>query len=265
VTAVVARLCIYPFKSLDGIDVATATLIDRGALRFDRAFALVDETGAFVNGKREPRVHELRVEYALNLGRATFTSPRLTSPVTFVFDEDPARLTTWLTQHFERTIELRYNDTGGFPDDTIAPGPTIVSTATLIEVASWFPGLTPESVRGRLRANIEVAGVPAFWEDGLYTVAGEMVAFRVGAATFEGTNPCARCVVPSRDPLTGAVTPAFSKRFAERRAATLPAWAERSRFDHFYRLTVNTRAAALQSGRSIHVGDALDVLTLSKR
>jgi uncharacterized protein YcbX len=264
-TPIVARLTVYPFKSLDGIDVAVATLIDGGALRFDRAFALIDETGAFVNAKHEPRVHELRVEYALSLDRATFVSPRLTSSVTFVFDEDPARLTTWLSQHFDRPISLKYNDAGGFPDDTKASGPTVVSTATLKEVASWFPGLTIESMRRRLRANIELDGVPAFWEDNLYTVAGEVVPFRVGEATFEGTNPCARCVVPSRDPLNGAVLPAFSKTIAQRRAATLPAWAERSRFDHFYRLTVNTRADASQNDRSVRVGDALDVLTLSTR
>jgi uncharacterized protein YcbX len=264
-TPVVARLTVYPFKSLDGIDVAAATLTGGGALRFDRAFALVDEQGAFVNGKREPRVHELRVAYALGLGRATFTSPRLTSPLTFVFDEDPARLATWLCEHFERPIAVSYNGAGGFPDDTAAPGPTVVSTATLIEVASWFPGLGADGVRRRLRANIEIGGVPAFWEDGLYTVAGEVVAFRVGEVTFEGMNPCARCVVPSRDPITGAVLPAFAKTIVQRRAATLPTWAEKSRFDHYYRLTVNTRADAMQSGRRVRVGDALTVPTFSTR
>lgn len=257
---IVARLTLYPFKSLDGVDVAAATLIDAGALRLDRAFALVDEQGAFVNGKREPRVHELRIAYAAELGSAVFTSPRLTSGLTFVFDEDPGRLATWLSRHFERPISLRSNSAGGFPDDTKASGPTVVSTATLIEVASWFPGLTPDSVRRRLRANIEIDGVPAFWEDSLFTVAGAVVAFRVGDVIFEGTNPCARCVVPSRDPSTGAVLPAFAKTIAQRRAATLPVWAERSRFDHFYRLTVNTRADAMYGGRSIHVGDSVEVL-----
>jgi uncharacterized protein YcbX len=189
----------------------------------------------------------------------------LTEPVTFVFDEDPTQLTTWLSQHFGREIGLSYNAAGGFPDDTLAPGPTIVSTATLEAVASWFPGLTPDNVRARLRANIEVGGVPAFWEDALYTVEGEAVAFRAGEVTLEGTNPCARCIVPSRDPWTGAVLPAFAKIVAEQRAATLPAWAERSRFDHFYRLTVNTRADAAQIGNTIRVGDTLDVLTLSTR
>jgi hypothetical protein len=41
---------------------------------------------------------------------------------------------------------------------------------------------------------------------------------------------------------------------SERRAATLPDWAERTRFDHFYRLTVNTRAPR-QAGRTVRIGD----------
>ena len=61
---------------------------------------------------------------------------------------------------------------------------------------------------------------------------------------MEGTNPCQRCVVPTRDSLTGAASSGFATEFARRRAATLPPWADRRRFDHFYRLTVNTRLAS---------------------
>jgi uncharacterized protein YcbX len=225
----------------------------------------VDAGGAFVNGKREPRVHELRVAYDPALTRATFVSPRLTGAFTFAFDEDAAALETWLGRHFEQPIRVQRDFAGGFPDDAQAPGPTVVASETLDEVASWFPGLTPNGMRDRLRANIEIGGVPAFWEDGLYAVAGEVVAFRVGAALLEGTNPCARCVVPSRDPLTGRPWAQFAKIVSERRAATLPSWAERSRFDHFYRLAVNTRAAAGQTGQLIAAGDVLERLVAAPR
>lgn len=235
-----------------------ATLTPRGGLQFDRAFALVDAKGAFVNGKHEPRVHELRVGYDAALSRATFVSPRLTHGFTFAFDADTSALEAWLSEHFERPIRVRHDFAGGFPDDTQAPGPTLVASATLAEVATWFPGLTAEDMRDRLRANIEIGGVPAFWEDRLYAAAGDAVAFRVGAVVLEGTNPCARCVVPSRDPRTGQAWPAFAKIVSERRAASLPRWAERSRFDHFYRLAVNTRAAPTQTGALIAVGDRLE-------
>jgi uncharacterized protein YcbX len=226
-------------------------------LRNDRRFALVDPAGKYVNGKTEPRVHALRVSYDATLSVATFTDTGTGKRQTFRPAADGAALAEWLGPIFGRPIGVRCDDDGGFPDDALAPGPTIVSTATLSAVASWFPGLDVDSVRRRLRTNIEVDGVPPFWEDGLYGAADQSVPFRIGEVELEGTNPCQRCVVPSRDPLTGEILAAFSKRVAERRAATLPVWAERARFNHFYRLAINTRARVPQAGRALHVGDAV--------
>jgi hypothetical protein len=207
-----------------------------------------------VNGKVEPRLHGLRVRYDHALRVATITDAASGERAAFELDGDPAELAAWLSRALERPVSVRRDDAGGFPDDEEAPGPTVISTATLEEVASWFPDLDAESMRRRLRANIELDGVPAFWEDRLYGAAGTVVPFHVGEVRFEGTNPCQRCVVPSRDPLTAEVTPAFSKHVAEQRAATLPDWAERSRFNHFYRLAVNTRVPQA-AGRTIRTGD----------
>ena len=162
----------FPVKSLDGAGVEAAELTARGGFRNDRRFALIDARGKVVNGKRDARVHALRVAYDAALDTATFT--------------------------------------GGSPS--------------------------------------------AF-----YSAAGEGVAFRIGAVDFVGTNPCQRCIVPSRDPETGKPLAAFAKRVAEMRAATLPQWADRTRFDHFYRLAVNTRALPFQTGRTISVGDAVAI------
>lgn len=46
-------------------------------------------------------------------------------------------------------------------------GPSVVSTATVETIASWFDGTRVESPRRRFRANFEISGVPAFWEDRL--------------------------------------------------------------------------------------------------
>ena len=59
---------------------------------------------------------------------------------------------------------------------------------------------------------------------------------------LEGINPCQRCIVPTRDSRTGEPSPDFAQIFRARRAETLPPWANRARFNHFYRLAVNTRA-----------------------
>jgi uncharacterized protein YcbX len=158
---------------------------------------------------------------------------------------------------FEQQIIVRYS-ADGFPDDTIANGPTIVSTASLQAVCEWFPGLTVDDVRHRFRASLEIDGVPAFWEDCLF---GEdersVVRFRIGDVAFEGSNPCARCPVPPRDPFTGVNLDGFQKRFTQFREATLPAWSPRERFDHFYRFTTNTRVASAESNKLLRVGEAL--------
>jgi uncharacterized protein YcbX len=249
-------LRIFPFKSLPGVDVSAATLTLGGGFSRDREFAMFDETG-YVNGKRDPRVHALRVGYDEAVTRAHFTSTRTGERLTYELEDDPRALESWLARHFGRRIMVRRNCDGGFPDDAVAPGPTVISRATLAAVAGWFPGLDVDRARLRLRTNIELGDVPPFWEDRLYGGADTAVAVHVGDVILEGTNPCQRCVVPSRDPETGSPILGFAKRVAEQRAASLPAWANTTRFDHFYRLAVNTRPAFMQMGRAIQIGDAV--------
>jgi MOSC domain-containing protein len=81
------------------------------------------------------------------------------------------------------------------------------------------------------------------------------VRFRIGEVRFEGTNPCARCVVPSRDALTGEPIEEFQKRLTAFRRASLPEWSPASRFDHFYRFAVNTRVPGTETGKTLRTGD----------
>jgi uncharacterized protein len=144
-----------------------------------------------------------------------------------------------LSNFFGIDIHLQRNTSIGFPDDTISPSPTIISTATLVEVASWFPGVSPDEMRSRIRANLEIDGVPAFWEDRLFAENDSTRTFRIGNVIFEGINPCQRCVVLTRDSLTGKAYPHFQKIFTTKRQESLPNWVKISRFNHFYRLSVN--------------------------
>jgi uncharacterized protein YcbX len=251
--AYLARILVYPIKSLNAWDIGRALVLPSGALEHDRRLAFVDAEGKFVNGKRTPLVHRLRSDFDPDHRRLTLELAG--ERHAFHLDDDRARLEAWLTAYFSLAVKLAENTDIGFPDDLEAPGPTVISTATLETVASWFPGMSLDEARQRFRANLEIGGVEPFWEDRLYGQAGETVLFRVGAITFAGSNPCQRCVVPSRDSFDGSVWPEFSKTVARRREASLPAWAERSRFNHFYRLAVNTRPHG--SGGEIRVGDAV--------
>ena len=88
-------------------------------------------------------------------------------------------------------------------------------------------------MRLRLRANLEIDGVPAFWEDRLFEEEGEAVPFYIGNVLLTGINPCQRCVVPTRDSKTGIGDPQFTKTFIVKRQETLPQWTNRDRFNHF--------------------------------
>jgi uncharacterized protein YcbX len=143
----------------------------------------------------------------------------------------------------------------GFPDDTDSPGATIVSMATLAAIGDWFPDLDLAQIRRRFRTNLEISGVEPFWEDRLFGAADQPVPFQIGDVQFLGINPCQRCVVVLRDPTTGAPYPNFQKQFVDQRQATLPDWATRSRFNHFYKLAVNTRLSKSEAGKVLRLGD----------
>ncbi len=85
-------------------------------------------------------------------------------------------------------------------------------------------------------------------------------SFASGDVIFEGINPCQRCVVPPRDPLTGESDDTFVRRFTELRARTLPVWSTRERFNHFYRVAINTRTHGDEGGKVLHVGDSVEIL-----
>lgn len=249
----------YPVKSLDGFTVDHAEVLASGALRGDRADALVDAAGQFVNGKRDARIHRVRSRFSPDLHHITLwadLTTGITAAQTFHRSRDRAALEAWLSDYFQQPITLQHNGVMGFPDDTASPGPTVISTATLETVATWFD-LSLDETRRRFRTNLEIGGVPPFWEDRLFSDTGSPVEFSIGAVTLLGINPCQRCVVPTRNTLTGAVTAAFVKRFNQERQATMPPFVARSRFNHFYRLAVNTRLAPTEAGKVIRVGDRI--------
>ena len=286
VNPTLANIRLHPIKSLDPVSVSEARISSSGGLALDRAWALYSVDGKWVNGKRTPAIHLIRATYSPDLSTVTLTVPgdrRKIPSRTFAFPGDYDNAAEWFSVFFEQQIIVRYSE-AGFPDDSIASGPTIVSTASLQAVADWFtlnhqglapttatgtsvaarapapdfPGLSLENVRQRFRTTLEIEGVPAFWEDQLF---GEnersVVRFTIGDVHLEGSNPCARCPVPPRNPCTGQTIPTFQKHFTQQRQATLPPWSPRERFDHFYRFATNTRVASSESNKLLRVSDPL--------
>ena len=249
-----SRIMVYPIKSLDGASINEARMTQGGILEFDRIHAIVDETGACVNGKRTPRVQLLRTEYAPDFQEIAI---RVTDePTRHHFSlNDFTALNRWLSEFFEFEVSVVSEAKSGFPDDRTAFGPTITSEASLDEIARWFPGLSLENVRRRFRSNLELEVDVPFWEDRLFGKPGELKPFQIGDVQFLGHNPCQRCVVPTRDPDQADPIPGFQKTFMARRKETLPPWAEAERFNHYYRFAINTSVPATEAGKTLRVGD----------
>ena len=255
-----AHIYLYPIKSLDGIEVSEATILPSGALQHDREWAIVDSQGKFVNGKRTAEIHKLRSRFDLAAGTVTIRGESSSEAETFDLVRNRPALESWLSQFFGFAVQLVQNSDVGFPDDLDSPGPTVISTETLQTVAAWFPGLDLEQTRSRFRTNLEIADVEPFWEDRLFGADDRLIPFQIGEVTFGGVNPCQRCVVPTRNPTTGEKTEQFQNQFLQKRQETLPDWVARSRFNHFFRLAVNTRLTAEQAGKVLRVGDPIALL-----
>jgi uncharacterized protein YcbX len=205
-------------------------------------------------------MHRVRAVYAPNFSNVTlsaFDYGHSPAPATFSFPIDTESAAAWFSKFLKQSVMVRH-DPNGIPDDLIANGPSIISTASLDAVCSWFPGMTVAEARLRFRSTLEIDGVPAFWEDQLFgPEIRSVVRFSIDEVAFEGSYPCIRCPIPARDPHTGADTIGFQKRFAQQRHTHLPQWSHPDRFEHFYCLATNTRIASTESGKHLRVGDVL--------
>lgn len=254
----VGTITVFPIKSLDGLSLEQVRVTQGGALTFDRTYALFNKTGRTVNGKKYPAIHQIRTTFDLENQNVFIQTDQ--DAERFNLETDQSRLEAWFSEYFKEPVFLKKNTELGFPDDDESNGPTIVSTATFKRLRVWFPHLEIGSLRQRFRANIELEDreVP-FWEDHLFGKTGEKIPFRIGNLRFFGTNPCARCAVPTRDPRTGIADPEFARTLIENRKKELPSFANISQFDHFNRLCVNTVIHPDSFGKILRVHDGLTI------
>ncbi len=187
------RIDIFPIKSLDGVPVREARITGGGILENDRVYAMLDEEGKYVNGKRVARVHQLRCAFDHAFQEVRLWHTGETAGQFALKESGP--INRWLTDFFGFSVALHHETQKGFPDDREAFGPTIVSEASLRTIQQWYPSVTFESVRRRFRANLELTGGAAFCEDQLFGAAGELKPFAIGPVRFLGHNPCQRCAV----------------------------------------------------------------------
>lgn len=258
--ATLSQIAVYPIKALDPVECDCVAISAVGGLADDRVYAITDETGEYVNGKRTADVHPLEADIDLDTKRVVLDVHGDDAPQEFHLDDDREELETWLSDYFNSNVELKTRPGGAQTDSAViadtVKGPTIISRATLCEVASWYDGIDPTEMRLRLRPNLVVEGVPAFWEDKLVANGGRRV--HIGDVTLEGNHPIPRCVVPTRNPHTGEAYEGFQKTFIKKREETLPGWADRDTFDgNFYKVMIGTRIPETEHDGELTVGDKI--------
>ena len=214
------------------------------------------------------------------------------SPVTFPIVPGRDGPCEWFSDVLHTRIFLQENTSGGFPDDCDSAGPTLISSETIFEVASWFE-LSIEEMRRRFRSNLEFSliadtdlecghdmGGP-FWEDLLSHSAasssvklhaepervcpeelqggGKLISF--GELAFRGTSICRRCVVPTRNSLTGVEDKLFRDIFETRRGHMIRPEVNVQNWSNYFRLGVNLMVENERSrgDRSIRILQEVDV------
>ncbi len=257
---VLSRITIYPIKSLDGHSLQKAIISDGGCLLHDREYAISDAEGNLLIGKSNSLVHSLRSAIHFETSTVSFRPNKDISWQHFHLEKEKVKIQSFLSDYFGTETLFLQNKKGRFMDIPDISGVTVISSASLHEIATWFNNLEVEETRMRFRATIEIEDVPAFWEDHLFSEEGKAIEFKIGEVTLLGISPRARCVVPTRNPGTGEVTHGFPRSFSKHRASTLPSWSTLEKYGHHYYLTVNCYIPATEVGKAIEVGQELKII-----
>lgn len=264
INPVIKYISIYPVKSLDGMALTKAKICTGGCLEHDREYAICDCNGKYVNGKSNALVHLLRSQVDFENEIISLKHESELTWNRFHLQNDSSAIDEFLSAFFKIPVTLKKNTEGKFLDVPVKSGVTILSTASLENVGTWFNDMQLEETRKRFRATIEITDVPAFWEDRLFYTEETVVEFKIGEVTLYGMSPRARCVVPTRHPHTGEVIHAFQKSFAIQRAANLPLWSTLNDYGHTYYLSVDCYIPPSEFGKWIAIGDEIQIVAKKK-
>ena len=154
----VERIRLYPVKALYAEEVDRARVTDVGTLAGDREYAFcdpdaetfesrIDIRDLAYNGKQTDRIHDVRTDF--DFETATLSVDPVDDDVReFDLGSEAGREAAgeWFGEFIGDPVTLRHNAPPAFVDRP-EMGPSVISTATLEEVASWFDDMTVEGAR----------------------------------------------------------------------------------------------------------------------
>jgi uncharacterized protein YcbX len=255
----VSGIRIHPIKSLDPLQVTGAEIGIR-SLRYDREFAILEESGRFVNGKLTGRVNELKAEYDLPNQRVSLSLRGESDGFEFELKEKNLALDKFLSDFFNAKVTLIQGTHGELMDIPGTSSATMVSEASLKSLENNSKNNTLDDLRLRFRANLEIAGVSAFWEEQLFGLPGTGIRFMVGNVEMIGVSPRARCNVPPRNPFTGELDKSFVKRMIQYRLKSLPCNSQLRGYGSLYFLALNIYIPETEKGKVVSVGDLIKIV-----
>lgn len=213
------EIWIYPIKSLGGIRLKKAKVLEKG-LAYDRRWMLVDEEGKFLTQRIHPEMalfkltisnEQLTITHTQKLSKHSILlnpsrvneSKEVTiwddTVKAFEVSEESSR---WFSEMLSIPCTLVY-----FPEENIrAVDPRFASKQENVSLADGYPFLIIGEASladlnnrmevalpmNRFRPNFVFSGGKAFEED-------EWKEFVIGTNRFLGVKPCARCVLTTID------------------------------------------------------------------
>jgi len=227
----VEQLSVYPIKSTAPHDLERAR-VEPWGLAEDRRWMVVETDGTLITARREPTLLHVRTE-VLGPGRVRVSGEhapsldieaRPSEPLASVMvwsslveaSTSPPTADGWFSGLLGRAVRLVWlddptrrpvNPAQSEPSDRVsfADGyPVLLTTRkSLRQVDDWIAELAlergeqaPDAIpMSRFRPNVVVDGYVPFGEDGWKRV-------RIGPVEFRVSEPCARCVMTTIDPVT---------------------------------------------------------------
>jgi len=221
----------YPIKSMGALELNKTEIRLDGGFVGDRAFWFEFEDRQVLNGKQAIKVghralFQLICDFDHGAKKVCFSGrkvtshdPEYSSPNTSVkYPKGTARaLIPEFKRIFGQEVFLCTDKDAYRPDDTSAPGPTIMTVATANAMVDRFgskdakvPGMSLDEAIARMRPNILVDGAKLrpFEE---FSWVGKLIT--INGVRFEATNINGRCPVIGANPFTGEYDPGFLKAF----------------------------------------------------
>jgi uncharacterized protein YcbX len=211
---ILSQIWIYPVKSLGGIRLKSANVMDKG-LQYDRRWMLVDEAGVFMTQRLNPKMALFKVSIDQPKGKLNFTfeqdhfsipthspiSPKFIGKIwedTVEVIEVSEECSQWFSEKLNVKCRLI-----SFPEQNPRPvDPLYKVNDEHVSLADGYPfliigeqsladlnGKLQEPVpMNRFRPNFVFTGGTPYEED-------NWKDFRIGRNRFVGVKPCGRCIM----------------------------------------------------------------------